>query len=189
MNAAAIIAASSGSTRSYNDSDMSIPPTLALSKQKDGDTHTHTQTQPAALRPQAHKKVGDHLLIEEEGCFFPCVVLEVVDAAQGVWLVHYLGWDHIRDEQVGGASSAARILPDTPAHRLLCEDLECQIRRIQRKGSQLPRVSDSASAAAGCRCRSRGCIGWTTWQGDATRVMKNKVVDATIVETAIRQPE
>jgi hypothetical protein len=106
-----------------------------------------------ALPTQVHREVGDHLLIEEEGCFFPCEVLEVLDFAKGVWLVHYLGWDHIRDEKVGGASSAARILADTPAHRLLCADLEAQIRRIQRKGSQLPRVRNPASALASCRCR------------------------------------
>lgn len=104
---------------------------------------------------QVHRQVGDLLLIEEEGCFFPCKILEVVDAAKGVWLVHYLGWDHIRDEKIGGASSAARIMPDTPAHRMLCADLKAQIRRIQRKGSQLPRVRNSASALASCCCRCR----------------------------------
>ena len=82
--------------------------------------------------------MGDHLLIEEEGCFFPCEVLKVVDAAKGIWLVHYLGWDDIRDEKVGGKGSGARVMPDTPENRLLCADLTAQIRRIQRKGKLQP---------------------------------------------------
>jgi hypothetical protein len=111
------------------------------------------------------RAVGEHLLIEDEGCLFPCEVLEVIDASKGIWLVHYLGWDEIRDENVGGkGANVARILPDTPENQELCVDLKTQIRRVQRKGNQLPR-------------------------GDTKLILRNKVFAATVIETAIRQQE
>ena len=174
MNASAKIAASSGSSRSYTENQPARKTSVSEDRPREGGGSVAPprrrcsciRSSLADSRPrttQVRRQVGDHLLIEEEGCFFPCEVLKVVDAAKGIWLVHYLGWDDIRDEKVGGKGSGARVMPDTPENRLLCADLTAQIRRIQRKGNQLPRVRSAASpacfaaaAAAGsccCRCR------------------------------------
>ena len=90
-------------------------------------------------RAAAARAVGDTLLVAEEGCCFPCEILEVVDPAKGVWLVHYLGWDAIRDERVPGREGM-QVLDNTPENQRLCVDLMTQIRRCQRKACQLPRV-------------------------------------------------
>ena len=184
MNASAKIAATAGSGKSYTEADakkraaaakagpvsaavppLESPPTgLAL---RSAPHPRPARSLAHAARPalQVKRAVGDHLLIEDEGCLFPCEVLEVIDASKGVWLVHYLGWDEIRDENVGGkGANVARILPDTPENQELCVDLKTQIRRVQRKGNQLPR-------------------------GDTRLILKNKVYAATVIETAIRQQE
>ena len=149
INASALIAAASGSSRSY---DELAPPAPAQPRRSESAS-LRAVALDAQRSVQRARKVGDQLLIEEEGCFFPCEVLQVVEGSRGGWLVHYLGWDHIRDEIVGGPKSAAKVLPDTPEHSLLCADLKAQIRRIQRKGSQLPRVRKPAT-----RCSVRACV-------------------------------
>ena len=143
-----------------------LSPQLARCPRHVLPTHPHSLTRPPApIALQVKRAVGEHLLIEDEGCLFPCEVLEVIDASKGIWLVHYLGWDEIRDENVGGkGANVARILPDTPENQELCVDLKTQIRRVQRKGNQLPR-------------------------GDTKLILRNKVFAATVIETAIRQQE
>ena len=96
----------------------------------------------AGARAAAARAVGDTLLVAEEGCCFPCEILEVVN--QGVWLVHYLGWDAIRDERVPGREGM-QVLDNTPENQRLCVDLMTQIRRCQRKACQLPRVRSTHS--------------------------------------------
>lgn len=129
-----------------NPSTLSSSLSLELTRR-----HTLAHPQPAP------RHVGDRLLIEQEGCLFPCETLEVVDAAQGVCLIHYLGWDDIRDEEVGRKGCAARVLPDTPEHRVLRADLEAQIRRIQRKGNQLPRVRSPVRCRLLCGLPGQDC--------------------------------
>ena len=155
INASALIAAASGSSRSY---DELAPPARAQPRRSESAS-LRTAALDAQRSVRLARKVGDQLLIEEEGCFFPCEVLQVVEGSRGGWLVHYLGWDDIRDEIVGGPRSAAKVLPDTPEHRLLCADLQAQIRRIQRKGNQLPRVRGPAT-----RCSVHACVCcWVCW--------------------------
>lgn len=89
--------------------------------------------------------VGDVLLIEEEGCCFPCKVLEVCSAEDGVYLVHYIGWDDIRDEKVG-LKCNNHPLEDSAENHKLCDSL---VRRPLSNQQHTP------THASDCSCRSQ----------------------------------
>ena len=152
----------------------------------------------AGARAAAARAVGDTLLVAEEGCCFPCEILEVVDPAKGVWLVHYLGWDAIRDERVPGREGM-QVLDNTPENQRLCVDLMTQIRRCQRKACQLPRVRPTPRPSpprpalrhpTPIRLLSSALTGGALGaQGEITLVMNGRAVVGTVIETAIRQQE